>query len=247
VEQFAEINREMNIFITGASSGIGSSTVRALCQAGHNVFGVARRKKELQTLADECEGYVGEFLFMTGDVRDLGSIKKAITEACESYNSIDVLIPNAGIGYFNPLNEGTIEEWETMVDVNVTGVLRTIHTALPHLLKSKGHIINIGSVAARQVFPNSGVYCSTKHAIPAMSEALRIEFSGKLAITTINPGAVNTPFIDRTQNEELKKEYRPNFDKGMSPDFVADTILKAIQAGGRGIISEITLRPDHRQ
>jgi NADP-dependent 3-hydroxy acid dehydrogenase YdfG len=237
----------MNIFITGASSGIGSSTVRALCYAGHNVFGVARRKEALQALADECALYDGGFQFITGDVRDLDTIKKAVKQAIDSFSSIDVLIPNAGIGYFNPLDEGTMEEWESMVDVNVTGVLRTIHTALPHLLKSKGHIINIGSVAARQVFPNSGVYCSTKHAILAMSEALRIEFSGKLAITTINPGAVNTPFIDRTQNEELKKEYRPNFDKGMSPDFVADTILKAIQAGGRGIISEITLRPDHRQ
>jgi len=237
----------MNIFITGASSGIGSSTVRTLCHAGHNVFGLARREEKLQAMADECELYEGDFKFMAGDVTDLDSIKKAVKTAIATFSSIDVLIPNAGIGYFNPLDEGTVEEWEAMVDVNVTGVLRTIHTALPHLLESKGHIINIGSVAARQVFPNSGVYCTTKHAILAMSEALRIEFSGKLAVTTINPGAVNTSFIDRTQNEELRQEYKPNFDKGMTSEFVAESILQVIQASGRGIISEITLRPDHRQ
>jgi len=133
-----------------------------------------------------------------------------------------------------------------MIDVNVTGVLRTIHATLPHLVKSKGHIINIGSVAARNIFPNSGVYCATKHAVLAISESLKIEFQDVLAITTINPGSVDTSFIDKTNNEALKAQYKPTFDSGMEPDFIANAVLQAIEANGSGIYSEITLRPDRR-
>ena len=133
-----------------------------------------------------------------------------------------------------------------MVDVNITGVLKTINATLPHLLKSKGQIVNIGSVAARQVFQNSGVYCATKHFVLAMSESLRIEFGDKIAITTINPGAVNTEFIGHTANNSLREEYKPRFDAGMNPNFIAGAILEAIEAGGKGVYSEITLRPDRR-
>ena len=133
-----------------------------------------------------------------------------------------------------------------MIEVNVTGVLRTIHATLPHLVKSKGHIINIGSVAARNIFPNSGVYCATKHAVLAISESLKMEFPDILAITTINPGSVDTSFIDKTNNEELKAKYKPTFDSGMEPDFIAKAVLQAIEANGSGIYSEITLRPDRR-
>jgi len=164
----------------------------------------------------------------------------------EAWGGMDVVIPNAGIGYFNPLTEAPLEEWHAMIDVNITGVLSTLHAALPELLKAKGHVINIGSLAARQVFPNSGVYCATKHAVLALSESLRTEFRNDLAVTTINPGAVNTPFIDRTTNDELRANYRPQFDEGMEPDYVADAVLFAVESRGRGVVSELTIRPDRR-
>ncbi|MBT7651692.1 MAG: SDR family NAD(P)-dependent oxidoreductase, partial [Flavobacteriales bacterium] len=162
------------------------------------------------------------------------------------FGNLDILIPNAGIGFFNPLHKGSMKEWELMADVNVTGVLRTIHATLPHLVKSEGHIINIGSVAARNIFPNSGVYCATKHAVLAISESLKIEFADCLAITTINPGSVDTAFIENTNNEELKAKYKPTFASGMDPEFIAKAVLQAIEANGSGIYSEITLRPDRR-
>ena len=162
----------------------------------------------------------------------------------QAWGGMDVVIPNAGIGYFNPLQEAPLEEWHAMVDVNVSGVLSTLHAALPSLVENKGHVINIGSLAARQVFPNSGVYCATKHAVLALSESLRTEFRNDLAVTTINPGAVNTPFIDRTTNEELRANYRPQFDDGMETTYVADAVLFAVESRGRGVVSELTIRPD---
>ena len=159
---------------------------------------------------------------------------------------MDAVIPNAGLGYFDPLPQGKLEEWHHMVNVNINGVLSTLHATLPVLAANKGHVINIGSLAARQVFPNSGVYCATKHAVLALSESIRLEYRNDVAVTTVNPGAVNTAFIDKTTNEALRADYRPQFDAGMSAEFVADAIVSALEAKGRGVFSEITLRPDRR-
>ena len=240
------MTRPYSIFITGASSGIGASIAETLCLAGHNVYAFARRKDELQALKDNAASSSGKLYYSVGSVTNKEDLKKAIENCVDEFGGIDILIPNAGIGYFNPLEMAPLDEWEAMIDVNVTGVLKTLHFALPHLLESKGQIINIGSVAARHVFPNSGVYCATKHAVLALSESLRIEYTDKLAITTINPGAVDTPFIERTQNEKLRNDYKPNFDSGMKPEFIAKAVLQAIEANGKGIYSEVTLRPDRR-
>ena len=238
--------KKLNVLITGASSGIGFSAAKAICGAGHNVFGLARRIDNLQKLSEECADLNGSFLSFIGDVKNDHDIENAVKSMIDEFGSIDVVIPNAGLGHFNPLEKGTMEEWRSMVDVNITGVLKTIHSCLPHLLNSNGHVVNIGSVAARQVFQNSGVYCATKHFVLAMSESLRIEFGNKIAVTTINPGAVNTEFIGHTANESLREEYKPRFDSGMNPNFIANAILEAIESGGKGIYSEITIRPDIR-
>ena len=238
--------KKLNVLITGASSGIGASAVKTICGAGHNIVGFARREDKLEGLKADCDGLSGTFLPFNGDVKIDEDLDRVVDFMIENLGSVDVVIPNAGLGHFNPLEEGTMDEWRSMVDVNVTGVLKTINATLPHLLSSKGHLVNIGSLASRQVFANSGVYCATKHFVLAMSESIRIEFSDKIAVTTINPGAVNTEFIGHTTNEALKSEYKPRFDSGMSPDFIAAAILEAIEAGGRGVYSEITLRPDRR-
>jgi|TARA_B110000459_G_C16612953_1_gene497167 NADP-dependent 3-hydroxy acid dehydrogenase YdfG len=237
------------VFITGASSGIGASIVEILCNEGMNVFGFARREEKLEKLKQTIidKGFSGSFTFASGDITSSSDLNLAVEKCIEHYCDLDVVIPNAGLGYFNPLLEGKMEEWEEMIDVNIKGVLRTIHATLPHLVKSKGAIINIGSVAARQVFANSGVYCMTKHAVLAMSESLRIELGNTVSITTINPGAVNTTFIDKTNNVALRKEYKSNFESGMSPEFIAEAVLQTIKAEGKGIYSEITLRPDRRK
>ena len=236
--------KSLRILITGASSGIGAATAQLLAGKGHRVFALARTESALQALADQHPD--GRVHCATADVRDGESVKAAVEEMVELWGGIDVCIPNAGLGIFSPLSNAKLEDWKTMVDVNITGVLSTLHAALPSLVSNKGHVIQIGSIAARNVFPNSGVYCATKHAVLAISDSLRMEFRDELAVTTVNPGAVNTSFIDQTNNDELRESYRPQFEAGMDASFIAEAIAQAIESAGRGVYSEITVRPDRR-
>ena len=239
-------NTPLRIWITGASSGIGQACALTLAKAGHRVWASARSTDKLEALAQQAAAASGTIQPHPCDVTSPESVRACAEAMTEAWGGIDVVIPNAGIGYFNPLQEAPLQEWHAMIDVNISGVLSTLHAALPSLLENKGQVINIGSLAARQVFPNSGVYCATKHAVLALSESLRTEFRNDLAVTTINPGAVNTPFIDRTTNDELRANYRPQFDDGMEADYVADAVLFAVESRGRGVVSELTIRPDRR-
>ena len=226
-------NTPLRIWITGASSGIGQACALTLAEAGHRVWASARSTDKLEALAQQAAAASGTIQPHSCDVTSPESVRACADAMTEAWGGMDVVIPNAGIGYFNPLQEAPLQEWHAMIDVNISGVLSTLHAALPSLLQNKGHVINIGSLAARQVFPNSGVYCATKHAVLALSESLRTEFRNNLAVTTINPGAVNTPFIDRTTNDELRANYRPQFDDGMEADYVADAVLFAWGGGGQ--------------
>jgi NADP-dependent 3-hydroxy acid dehydrogenase YdfG len=170
---------------------------------------------------------------------------KAAFHAClTAFGRIDVLVNNAGLGIFDPIAEGKLDDWHTMFDVNVKGLLTCIHLAIPELRKSKGQLINITSVAAHNVFPNSGVYCSTKHAVLAISEAVRLELGTEIRVTSISPGSVNTAFIDQTRNEQLLANYKDYFAAGLSPDDIARQILYTIDAPDNQVISEIIIRPN---
>ena len=233
------------VFLTGASSGIGAATARLLVQKGHRVFACARRREKLEELAASLPEAVRDLLAIRVlDVLDVEDHRKAVAECVDRFGGLDVAVPNAGLGIFDNLGEAALEDWHTMVDVNVKGVLTTLHCCLPHLREAKGLVVNIGSVASRNVFPFSGVYCATKHAVLALGEAIRQDLKSEVASTTICPGAVDTDFIEQTHNEDLLDQYRPNFKKGMHPDFIAEHVLLAIEHRGRGVVSDITLRPD---
>jgi len=232
-----------HIFITGASSGIGRATAALLHTKGFALTLMARNMAALE----EVKLQLGDHVHITlGDVRDYAAVKQSIEESVAHFGSLDAVLNNAGLGYFNPLPNGKIEEWHEMVDTNVKGVLNVIHAAIPHLEKSRGHLINIGSVASHLVFANSGVYCATKHAVLAISESVRIELSGKIGVTTISPGSVNTPFIEQTKNDQLLQELRPGFASGIDPQTIAEQIAFVLEQSGKGIISEIIIRPDKR-
>lgn len=234
-----------NVFITGASSGIGAATALLLARQGHRVFGCARREDQLRAVADQLPANLRSNLVTRAlDVMDVEDHIRAVNACAHDFGSIDVAIPNAGLGIFENLAGAALKDWHAMVDVNVKGVLNTLHCCLPHLKNSKGLVVNIGSVASRKVFPESGVYCATKHAVLALGEAIRQDLKSEVASTTICPGAVDTAFIEQTRNPELLDQYRPNFKKGMRPEFVAEHVLHAIESRGRGIVSDITLRPD---
>lgn len=233
-----------HIFLTGASSGIGRATATQLYQEGYSLTLFARSSEKLQALADQ----LGDRVYMhAGDIRNYEEVRSAVESGVARFGTLDVLINNAGLGFFDPLAEGRIEHWHEMVDTNIKGVLNALHAALPQLQKNRGHIINIGSVASHLVFANSGVYCATKHAVLALSESIRTELSGSVAVTTISPGSVNTPFIEQTQNLKLLEESRPNFASGLDPATVADHIAFAISQSGKAVVSEIIVRPDKRK
>ena len=178
-----------------------------------------------------------------GDVSDHTEISIALEEGIKKMGGLDVVLNNAGLGYFDPIENGKIEHWHHMIDVNLKGALSVIHATLPHLIKTKGLLINITSVAAHAVFPNSGVYCATKHALIAISESLRIELGGKIRVTSISPGAVNTSFIDQTTNEDLLADLKPYFKDSLDPDAIADQIAMVVNTPDHTVISEVIIRP----
>jgi NADP-dependent 3-hydroxy acid dehydrogenase YdfG len=224
------------ILITGASKGIGKATAIMLASRGHLVIAGSRSKPTWCNGMDNIEGVVL-------DVRDYASVQKVIEGIITKHGRLDVLVNNAGLGYFDPLIKGQIEHWKNTIDTNVTGLLNCLHIALPHLIAAKGHVVNLGSVAAHQVFKDSGVYCASKWAVLAISESIRLELEGKVRITTISPGAVNTEFIDNTVNDELLADFKPYFASSMHPETVAAQITFAIETPRETVISEIIVRP----
>ena len=228
------------IVITGASSGIGKVTAELLASKGHQVLVSARRADALKDLE---AAFPGKIISFPCDVTDVQQVRDMAAFAEKEMGGMDVLLNNAGLGIFDPLVEAKIEDWHTMYDVNVKGLLNCVHAFLPGLRKSKGQVINLGSVASHFVFPNSGIYCSTKHAVLAISESLRVELSNEISVTTISPGAVATPFIDQTKNEELLTNYKPNFASGLDPMTIAEQIAHAIELSDRSVVTEIIIRP----
>lgn len=224
------------VLITGASSGIGKATTELLLVKGFNLVVLSRNIDKISLPASD------NLLLISADVRNYEDAKTVVEKTITKFGSLDILINNAGLGFFDSLEEGKIEEWHNMIDVNIKGVLNYIHVALPYLLKVKGHIINLGSVASHHVFPMSGVYCATKHAVLAISESIRMDLKGKVKVTTISPGQVDTNFINITTNEEIKNNLKEVFATGIRPQTIAENIYHAISSPA--VISEIVVRPN---
>lgn len=229
--------------ITGASSGIGAATAKLLSANGFNVVLAARRKEKLHALAAELNG---DFLLVETDVCQVKDVENLIQESLSKFGSIDVLINNAGVGYIAPLSEGKIEDWHNMFNVNVNGLLSCVHAALPHLLESRGTIINIASVAAHEVFPNSVVYCATKHAVNALTIGIRKEFRDKVKVCNISPGAVQTEFLEQSADSPQVKEMRNYFmnNETLQSEDIAIEILNVLQKPDRVAINEVIIRPN---
>lgn len=182
--------------ITGASAGIGEATARLLAAEGFDLIITARRKERLDSLAQELRTQHGVAVSAhLLDVRDREAVEAFIMAISE--RKVDVLVNNAGLAAgLSPLHEGSIEDWEQMIDTNVKGLLYITRGIAPMMVRQgSGHIINIGSIAGREVYPNGNVYCATKHAVHALSEGLRRELYDKgIKVTNIAPGLVETEF-----------------------------------------------------
>ncbi|MEL6431979.1 MAG: SDR family NAD(P)-dependent oxidoreductase [Planctomycetota bacterium] len=223
--------------VTGASSGIGAATARALGRLGAHVTLSARREERLTALAAELPSAD----VRTADVRDPGSVSALFDGA-----AYDVVVANAGLGLgVAALHEGDVEDWSTMIDTNVKGVLHTVRAALPAMrARGVGDVVLLGSVAGRQVYPGGNVYNATKHAVRAIYEALRLDGIGSgLRFTTVDPGMVETEFSVVRLGDEASAARVYDGMTPLTPDDVADAIAYAVTRPPHVNVGEIVLWP----
>ncbi|WP_316813206.1 SDR family NAD(P)-dependent oxidoreductase [Pedobacter heparinus] len=215
--------------ITGATSGIGAACAHLFAAQGYNLILVARRAQLLTDHAKHLEDkYAVTVKKIVADVRDFENLSYHLETLPAQWKKVNVLINNAGLSQgLEPINKGSVEDWDTMIDTNIKGLLYSTKIVSNWMVAEKsGHIINIGSIAGKEVYPNGNVYCATKHAVDALSKGMRIDLLPHgIKVTAIHPGLVETEFsIVRFKGDEgrAKKVY-----DGLEP-LIADDIAEAI-------------------
>lgn len=232
------------VAITGASSGIGEATALRLASHGAILVLGARRTDRLDAIAAKVREQGGDVLVQALDVTRRESVDAFIAATVQRHGRLDVLVNNAGVMPLSRMADLKIDEWERMVDVNVKGVLFGIGAALPVMhAQQSGQIVNVSSVAGRQVFATAAVYCATKFAVHALSEGLRQE-SPFLRVTTIAPGAVESELTSTISDPAMKREVDEVFRKDMLPaDAIARAIAYAIGQPADVDVNELVVRP----
>lgn len=235
--------------ITGASSGIGEATARALAKEGAKVVLAARRVERLEKLKSGIESGGGNAIVVKTDVVNRDKLENMAQEALKAFGKIDILINNAGLMPLSFMKNLHVEEWERMVDVNLKGALYAIAAVLPNMKERKtGDIVNISSVAGRKVFPGAAVYCATKFGVTALSEGMRLELSKpfNIRITSIEPGAVATELTHTFTDQELIDQWndgRRAHLVPLKPEAIADAIVYAVTQPEGVSVNEILVMP----
>ncbi len=234
--------------VTGASSGIGAATARALAGAGASVALAARRVERLDALRKEIESEGGRALAVRTDVSRRGEVDTLAEAALDAFGRIDILVNNAGVMPLAPLRERRVEEWDRMIDVNVKGVLYALAAVLPTMLEQGGgHIVNVGSVAGRRPFPGGTVYSATKFAVRSISAGIHKELSASegIRVTDIEPGVVDTELPESIAYDESRESFYDRWEdrRMLEAEDVADAILFAVAAPDRVNVNEILVRP----
>ena len=221
--------KNKTIFITGASSGIGLACAKYFAEKGSRLILCARRIERLNNLAEELkEKYATGSYLIKLDVTKQKQVERAIDSLPAEWKNIDILINNAGKAKgLSKLHEGDIGDWEEMIDTNVKGLLYVTRKIVPEMVKrGNGDIINIGSIAGHEVYPNGNVYCATKHAVDALTKSLRLDLLGTpLRVCTVDPGLVETEFSFVRFNGD--QERAKNVYKGMTP-LTAEDVADAV-------------------
>lgn len=225
--------------ITGASSGIGKETALAFANAGVDLALVGRSQDRLDPVLSEVGHKVNVKPYLM-DLAATESVKDNIQAAVTDFGGVDILVNNAGMGYTNPLNETPLEEWQQVLNLNLTSVFQCIQGVLPTMRQCRsGTIINVASIAAYNPFPSWGAYSVSKAGIITLSKALSgEEKENGIRVVTITPGAVNTPLWD---SETVQMEL--NRDAMLDPKVVAQTIVQAALLPNKAVIEEMTVMP----
>lgn len=234
------------VIITGASSGMGEAAAKHLATLGAVVVLGARRTEKIEKLAKEIEEAGGKALAVRADVTNLEQVKNLVDKAVQQFGRVDVILNNAGIMPLSPMDRINVEEWNTMIDVNIKGVLNGIAAVLPYMKEQKsGQIINTSSVAGHKVFTGSAVYSATKYAVRALTEGLRMEVKPyNIRTTIVCPGAVKTELLEHISEADIQQANKDYVGEvGISPDSFARVVAFAISQPEDVDINEVIFRP----
>lgn len=238
----------MLVLITGATSGIGKSTAEVFAKNGHHLIITGRRQERLSALKTKLESnYNINVTSLCFDIRNLTAVEAAIASLSSENKKIDVLVNNAGLAAgLSSIQDGLVSHWERMIDTNIKGLLyMTKNVSRLMIENKKGHIINIGSVAGKEVYANGNVYCATKHAVDALNKGMRIDLlPHHIKVTAINPGMVETEFsVVRFDGDEerAKKVYQGL--QPLKPEDIAETIFWVATRPPHVNINDILIMP----
>ncbi len=236
------------VCITGASAGIGAACAEAFAREGASLFLSARRTERLSALADRLKNDYGiRVLTRKLDVRIPRDVEQTFASLPEEWSGIDVLVNNAGLSRgLQKLQEGSLQDWEEMIDTNVKGLLYVSRAVIPGMVRrNRGHIINIGSIAGHQVYPNGNVYCATKAAVNALTQGMRMDLLGSnVRVSTVDPGLVETEFsLVRFRGDEARAKQVYANTTPLLPDDIADVVLYCATRPPHVDIAEVIVMP----
>jgi 3-hydroxy acid dehydrogenase/malonic semialdehyde reductase len=236
------------VFVTGASAGIGEATAQVFAAQGARILMCARRAERLEKLAQTLEYERGVPVhYFRLDVRDQAAVEKAVASLAPEWRAIDILVNNAGLSRgMDKLPQGLLDDWEEMIDTNVKGLLYVCRAVIPGMIeRERGHIINIGSIAGREVYPGGNVYCATKFAVRALSKGLRLDLSGTpIRVSEVAPGMVETEFSlvrfhgDAERAGKVYQGLTP-----LEPDDIADAAVWCATRPPHVNVSEVVVMP----
>lgn len=236
------------VLITGASSGIGRACAKQFAAAGAKLLLCARREELLHSLAQQLQHeYNSEIKVFNLDIRNREQVINTLDKLPVDWRNIDILLNNAGLAAgLDFLYEGDMDDWDSMIDTNVKGLLYITREVLPQMVKrNSGHIINIGSIAGHQVYPKGAVYCASKHAVNALTQGLRMDLLGtQIRVSSIDPGAVETNFSNvRFKGDTKRAAAVYKGMKPLQPEDIANAAIYCANCPPHVNVSEIIIMP----
>lgn len=237
---------QRTVLLTGATSGIGEATARLLAKNKYRLILCGRREDRLAKLKKELSAETATTT-LSFDVRDLNAVHAAVHSLPADWSEIDVLINNAGNAHgLAPVQSGDVEDWDAMIDINVKGLLYVSREVIPGMTARKsGHIVNIGSIAGKEVYPNGNVYCASKFAVDALTQGMRIDLNPfGIKVTSVNPGLVETEFsLVRFKGDAEKAAAVYKGIEPLTGHDIADVILYALSGPKHVVLADITVFP----